>query len=91
MRREEDRPTGAPQVVEDAVERPLHQRIEALCGLVEDRELRVVLERLDDAQLLAHAARVVADGPPEGRGGELEPLAELFDAGPADGRDSAAR
>ena len=32
------------------VERPLHQRVEALGGLVEDRQLGVVLQRLDDAR-----------------------------------------
>ena len=40
VRREEDRPAGRPQVVEDLVERALHERIEALGRLVEDRQLR---------------------------------------------------
>ena len=61
VRREEDRPAGPPQVLEDRVEGVLHERVEALGRLVEDRQLRVVLERLDDAELLAHPARVVAD------------------------------
>ena len=60
------RPSRA-QVVEDAVEGVLHQRIEPFGRLVEDRELGVVLERLDDADLLAHAARVVAHLSPQDR------------------------
>ena len=60
------RPAAAP-LVEEVVERALHERVEALGRLVEDGQLRVVLERLDDADLLAHAARVVADRPLEVR------------------------
>ena len=44
------------QVVEDPIERLLHQRVETLGRLVQDRELGVVLERLDDADLLSHPA-----------------------------------
>ena len=63
------------------VERPLHERVEALGRLVEDGQLRVVLERLDDADLLAHAARVVADRPAQRRVVELEPVEQLGAAG----------
>ena len=56
VRAEEDGPALAPQVVEDPVERVLHERIETLGRLVQDRELGVVLQRLDDADLLAHPA-----------------------------------
>ena len=63
VRREEDRPAGLPQLVEHVVERALHERVEPLGRLVEDRQLGIVLERLDDADLLAHAARVVANQP----------------------------
>ena len=59
----------------------LHQRIEPLGWFVEDRELRVVLERLDDAQLLAHSTRVVADSPLQVVPRELQPLAQLGPAG----------
>ena len=54
---------AALSVVEDVVERVLHQRVEAFGRFVEDRQLGIVLEGLDDADLLAHAARVVADRP----------------------------
>src|SRR5213075_3072145 len=47
--------------VERVCERALHQRIEAFGRLVEDRHVRIVLERLDNAHLLAHPAGVVAD------------------------------
>ena len=80
VRREEDRPAGRSQVVEDLVERALHERVEALGRLVEDRQLRVVLERLDDADLLAHPARVVADRPSQRRVVELEPVEQLRSA-----------
>ena len=55
----------------------LHERVEALGRLVEDRELRVVLEGLDDADLLAHAARVVANLPAQDRCRQLQPFAQL--------------
>ena len=79
--REEDRPSRGLEVVEDVVERALHQGIEPLGRLVEDRQLRVVLEGLDDPDLLAHPARVVADGPVQRPRGQLEPFAQLGAAG----------
>ena len=72
MRREEDRPAGRPQLVEDLVEGPLHERVEALRRLVQDRQLGVVLQRLHDAELLAHPPAVVADRAGEIAGGQLE-------------------
>ena len=67
VRRKEDGPAFGLEPVEDLVERALHQRVEALGRLVENRQLGIVLQRLDDADLLAHAARVVADKPLERR------------------------
>lgn len=72
-----DGPPGGPQVVKDRVERALHERVEPLRRLVEDGELRVVLEGLDDAQLLAHPTGVVADLAAQGGGPQLQPIEEL--------------
>ena len=83
VRGEQHRPSGLPDVVEDRVERPLHQRVEALGWFVEDRQLRIVLQRLDDPQLLAHATRVVANRPAERPGIELEAVTQ---GGAPDGR-----
>lgn len=52
VRREEDRPSLPTQVVQQLLERPLHQRVESFGRLVENRDRRIVLERLDDAYLL---------------------------------------
>jgi hypothetical protein len=60
VRGEEDRPAFGLERVEDLVERPLHQGIQAFGRFVEDGQLRIVLQRLDDPDLLAHAAGVVA-------------------------------
>ena len=75
--REEDRPSVGLERIEDLVERALHQRIEALGRLVENRQLGIVLQRLDDADLLAHAARVIADQPLQRGRRQLQPLAQL--------------
>ena len=83
VRAEEDRPAGRAKLVEDVVEGALHERVEALGRLVEDGQLGVVLEGLDDADLLAHPARVVADRPAERLLGQLEPVEQL---GPPDRR-----
>ena len=77
VRREEDGPAFGLEGVEDLVERPLHQRVEAFGRLVEDRQLGIVLKRLDDADLLAHAARVVADEPFQGGRRQFQPIAQL--------------
>ena len=71
------------QLVEEIVEGPLHERVEALGRLVEDGQLGIVLECLDDADLLAHAARVVAHRPSQ-RG--RRHLQALGDGSPPDGR-----
>ena len=73
---EEDGPPRGAELVEDLVEGPLHQRIEALRRLVEDRQLRVVLEGLHDPQLLAHAPAVVAHGPAEVAWAEIQAVEE---------------
>ena len=77
VRREEDRATGLAPLVEQVVEGALHQWVEALGGLVEDGQLGIVLQGLDDADLLAHAARVVAHRPLERPAGHLQPVDQL--------------
>ena len=73
------------------VERALHQRIEAFGRLVEDGQLGIVLQRLDDADLLAHAARVVAHRPSQ-RAPTTAPAGRAARrAGPAAGRSARAR
>ena len=47
---------GGTELLEDLVERSLHERVEPLGRLVKNGKLRIVLERLDDTNLLAHAA-----------------------------------
>ena len=59
------------------IEGVLHERIEPLGRLVEDRQLRVVLERLHHADLLPHPAGVVAHLSLEDRCRQLEPIAQL--------------
>ena len=54
---------GAPvatHVVEQGIQRLLHHRVETLGRLVEDDERRVVLERLDEAELALHPGAVLA-------------------------------
>ena len=75
--REEDGSPGLAPLVEQVVEGALHQRVQALGRLVEDGQLWVVLERLDDADLLAHAAGVVAHRPLERPAGQLQPVDQL--------------
>ena len=59
---------GVPALAHELVERLLHDRVEALGRLVEHEQLGVVLDGLDDAELLAHPARVLAH-----RSGEIGP------------------
>ena len=71
---EQDGAPGGPAVVEKREEPRLHQRVEPLRRLVHHDQLGVVLQRLDDAELLSHSARVRAHGPRkvlvgEGEGG----------------------
>ena len=61
VRGKEDRAALLFQRVENVVERTLHQRVEPLARLVEDRELGFVLKRLDDPDFLTHPPGVVAD------------------------------
>ena len=77
VRREEDGATEPLAVLEDLVEGALHERVEALGGLVEDGQLGVALEGLDDADLLAHAPRVVADLATQVAPAQLHALDEL--------------
>lgn len=53
---EEDRAPAASALFEYVVEGALHERVEAFGRLIENRQWRIMLERLDDADLLAHAA-----------------------------------
>ncbi len=77
MAREEDRVPLVPEVLEDAVEGVLHQRVEPLGRLIQDGELRIVLERLDHADLLAHPTRVVTHLALQDAAGHLQAVAQL--------------
>jgi hypothetical protein len=74
--REKDRPARRLERVEDVIEGPLHQRVETFGRFVEDGQFRIVLERLHDADLLAHAARVVADPPAQRARRQLQLIAQ---------------
>jgi len=78
---EEHRATGVLGLVQQGEEGLLHQRVEPLGGLVEDGHLRVVLQRLDQAELLLHAARPAGDGTVEVAGRQVEAPAQLVPPG----------
>ena len=61
VRRQEDRLAAVLKRLQDLVEGFLHQRIEPQRRLVEDGEVRLVLQRQDQAQLLAIPVREVFD------------------------------
>ena len=63
--RQEDRPTLGPRLADERVERLLDERIEARRRLVEEQQLRPVLERDHEADLLLVALRVLLE--PAGR------------------------
>ena len=73
VRRQEDRPTGRPRLGDEGQELALHERVEAARRLVHDEQRLLAHERLDDADLLAIAARELAD---LDRRIELEPLGD---------------
>ena len=59
--REEDRPALCLRLADELVERLLDERIEARRRLVEDQQVRPVLERDDEADLLLVALRVLLE------------------------------
>ena len=59
--REEDRPALGLRLADEGVERLLDERIQARGRLVEDQQLRPVLERDDEADLLLVALRVLLE------------------------------
>ena len=65
VRGQEDRRAALALLGDDLVELLLHERVQAARRLVEDEQLRRVEERLDEADLLAVAAREVAERPVE--------------------------
>ena len=73
VRGEEDRRAAVAVLGDDGEELLLHERVQARRRLVEDEQLRLVEERLDEPDLLAVAARELAQRPVEVR---LEALGE---------------
>src|SRR6266542_3092158 len=77
MRGEKDGPTRPTVLGQQADETILHDRIETLGRLVEHQHARLVLERLDDADLLLHTPRVRPDLTAQLGLRQLEPVAQL--------------
>ncbi len=77
---------SAPPRVEHRHEPVLDERVEALGRLVEHGQFGVVLERLHDRELLAHALRVAAHGAVEVGAGEPQRVAQLGRVAPAASR-----
>ena len=71
---EEDGTASCSALQEQLLQRTLHQRIETLGRLIENQQLRVSLKCLHHADLLAHAAAVVAHRSLQDRIGEFERL-----------------
>ena len=69
---------AVPGLAQDAEERVLDERVEARRRLVEDQQVRSVLERDDQPDLLLVAARVLLEPPARI---EIEPLDEIGDVG----------
>ena len=88
MAAEEDGATESDALEQQLLQRSLHQRVEAFGGFVEDQQLWIRLHRLDHADLLAHAAAVVAHGSLQDAVAEFE---RLHDAVPKKGRPTAQR
>ena len=74
MAAEEDGAASSNALKEQLLERALHQWIKTFGRLIKNQQLRVGLQRLYDADLLAHAAAVVAHRSLQDRIGELERL-----------------
>ena len=85
VRRQEHRGPSVPlQLVNRLRERLDHQRVEAVGRLVENQDGRIRRDRLDDAELAAHAVRVVAHRPPEIDVADIEPTKQMLEPGRAD-------
>jgi hypothetical protein len=80
VRGEERRPAGVLMLGEQFDEPLFHHRVQALGRLVEHEHARLVLERLHDADLLPHPARVQADLAAQVGLRQLEPVAQLLPA-----------
>ena len=78
VRRQEDRPTVVARLADEREERLLDERVEARGRLVEDEQVRPVLERDDQPDLLLVALRVLLEPPARV---EVEALDELGDVG----------
>ena len=65
-------------VREQAVERLLHERIEALGGLVQNQQRRVRLEGLDDSQFALHAGAVLTQPPPQVAARQFQSVTEFL-------------
>ena len=74
MAAEEDGAAGGDALKEQLLQRTLHQRVETLGRLIKNQQLWIGLKRLHHADLLAHAAAVVAHRSLQDRIGELERL-----------------
>ena len=74
MAAKEDGASSGDALQEQLLQRTLHQRVETLGWLIKNQQLRVGLKRLHHADLLAHAAAVVAHRSLQDRIGELERL-----------------
>ena len=74
----EDGRAAAFDVREQAVERLLHERIEALGGLVQNQQGRVRLEGLDDSQFALHAGAVLTQPPPQVAARQFQSVAEFL-------------
>ena len=79
--RQEDRPTLGLGLADELVERLLDERVESRRRLVQDEQVRPVLEGDDEADLLLVALRVLLEPP---RWVDLEPLDEARLVGPVD-------
>ncbi len=78
VRRQEDRPSVVARLADEPEERLLDERVEARRRLVEDEQVRPVLERDDQADLLLVALRVLLEPPARV---EVERLDQLGDVG----------
>ena len=85
VRREEDRPALGPRLADELEEGLLDERVQTRGRLVEDQQVRSVLERDDQPDLLLVALRVLLEPPARI---EVEPLDQLGDV---PGVDAAAQ
>ena len=81
VRRQEDRPAVGAGFADELEERLLDERVEPGRRLVEDEQVRLVLERHDQPDLLLVALGVLAEAPARV---EVEPLDQVVDVGAVD-------